>query len=248
LEAATQQHQQILEANRREMQTLQATLTTAEQNLEQAKQELQAVQQQRVELQERYQGVATNLDTTQQHLQALMAQVEEENALHQSQQDKEAQLSARLDGVYDQFVEQLQDEIQSEALMVQQNGDHVLVRMAGGAVFTQGMASVRPKGQKMLRKISRILQNYPDYEVHVEGHSDNRPLNARMRERWGTNWGLSAARAASVIHCLQLLGVPPDHLLAKGYGAVRPLVNHDTPEGWRQYRRVDIIVQLVKPS
>jgi len=248
LEEAVQQHQQALEANQREMQTLQAALTTAEQNLERTKQELQAVQQQRVELQERYQGVTTNLDTTQEHLRALMAQVEEDNALRQAEQEKEAQLSARLEGVYDQFIEQLRDEIQSDTLVVQQNGDHVLVRMAGGAVFTQGMASVRPKGREMLRKISRILQNHPDYEVHVEGHSDNMPLNAELRERWGTNWGLSAARAASVIHCLQLLGVPPDHLSAKGYGAVRPLVNQDTPEGRRQNRRIDIVVQPVKPS
>jgi chemotaxis protein MotB len=248
LEEAAQQHQQVLEANQRERQTLQATLTTAEQNLERTQQEVQAVHQQRVELQERYQGVTANLDTTQQHLRALMAQVEEENALRQAEQDQEAQLSARLEGVYDQFVEQLRDEIQSDALMVEQNGDHVLVRMAGGAVFTQGMASVRPQGRMMLRKISRILQNHPDYEIHVEGHSDNLPLNAKLRERWGTNWGLSAARAASVIHCLQLLGVPPDHLLAKGYGTIRPLVNHDTPAGRRQNRRVDIIVQPVKPS
>ncbi|MDH3600447.1 MAG: OmpA family protein [Candidatus Tectomicrobia bacterium] len=248
LEQATQQHQQALEANQREMQTVQATLTTTEQSLERTKQELQAVHQQRGELQERYQDVSTNLDTTQQHLRALMAQVEEENALRQVEQDKEAQLSARLEGVHDQFVEQLRNDIQNDTLTVQQNGDHVLVRMAGAVVFTQGMASVRPEGRKMLRKISRILQNHPDYEVHVEGHSDNLPLSAKMRERWGTNWGLSAARAASVIHCLQLLGVPPDHLSAKGYGAIRPLVNHDTPEGRRQNRRIEIIVQPVKPS
>jgi chemotaxis protein MotB len=238
----------VLEANQRERQTLQATLTTAEQNLERTQQEVQAVHQQRVELQERYQGVTANLDTTQQHLRALMAEVEEENAIRQVKEEQEAELSARLEGVHGQFIEQLQDEIQDHTLTVQQNGDHVLVRMAGGAVFNQGMTSVRPKGRMILRKISRILQNHPDYEVHVEGHSDNMPLNAELRERWGTNWGLSAARAASVIHCLQLLGVPPDHLEARGYGAVRPLVHHDTPEGRRQNRRIDIIVQPVKPS
>jgi chemotaxis protein MotB len=248
LEQASQQHQQALEANQQEMQTLQTTLTTTEQSLERSQQELQAVQQQRVELQERYQDVTTNLDTTQQHLRTLMGQAEEESALRQAKKEQEAQLSARLQGVHDQFVEHLQDEIQNHTLSVQQNGDHVLVRMAGGAVFAQGMASVQPKGRMMLRKISRILQNHPDYEVHVEGHSDNLPLNAAMRQRWGTNWGLSAARAASVIHCLRLLGVPPEHLAAKGYGAFRPLVNHDTPEGRRQNRRIDIIVQPVKAS
>jgi chemotaxis protein MotB len=247
-EQSLERTQQALEANQQEMQTLQTTLTTTEQSLERSQQELQAVQQQRVELQERYQDVTTNLDTTQQHLRTLMGQAEEESALRQAKQEQEAQLSARLQGVHDQFVEHLQDEIQNHTLSVQQNGDHVLVRMAGGAVFAQGMASVQPKGRMMLRKISRILQNHPDYEVHVEGHSDNLPLNAAMRQRWGTNWGLSAARAASVIHCLRLLGVPPEHLAAKGYGAFRPLVNHDTPEGRRQNRRIDIIVQPVKAS
>lgn len=248
LEKATQQHQQALDASQREMQTLQTTLTATERNLEQTKEALQAVQQQQVELQERYQAVTANLDTTEQHLRALMAQAEEDSALRQAKEEQEAQLSARLEGVYNQFVEQLQNEIQNDTLAVQQNGDHVLVRMAGSSVFTQGMASVQPKGRMMLRKISRILQNHPDYEVHVEGHSDNLPLGAKLRERWGTNWGLSAARAASVIHCLQLLGVPSDHLEARGYGAVRPLVHQDTPDGRRQNRRIDIIVQPAKPS
>ena len=137
---------------------------------------------------------------------------------------------------------------QPETVMVKQNGDHLLVRMAGGAIFTQGKASLRRQGRVMMRKMSRILGKHPDYRINVEGHTDDLPLNSELRERWGTNWELSTARAISVIHCFRKLGVAPDRLAAEGYGPHRPLVSNKTPAERVQNRRIEIIVRPLVQS
>lgn len=203
---------------------------------------------QRVEWEELYKTTAARLDDTSRQLQDRTAEVEAENARRLAAQQQQEQLAMRLKGVHDQLVEQLQKEIEAETIMVKQNGDHLLLRMAGGALFTQGKAAIRRPGRVMLKKMSRVLSEHADYEIHVEGHTDNMPLNAALRERWRTNWGLSTARAVSVIHCFHKLGVAPDRLKAEGYGPYRPLVSNETPAGRIQNRRIEIIVRPTAKS
>ena len=100
----------------------------------------------------------------------------------------------------------------------------------------------------MLRKISRVLENHPDYHINVEGHTDNMPLNATLRERWGSNWQLSTARSVSVIDCFERLGLSAERLTAEGYGPYRPLMSNETSQGRRQNRRVELIVRLNSSS
>lgn len=95
----------------------------------------------------------------------------------------------------------------------------------------------------MLQKISTVLQTFPAYEVHVEGHTDSMPLNSELREQWRSNWELSTARALSVIHCLQMRGVAPLRLTAEGHGPYHPIASNETRAGRVQNRRVDIIVR-----
>jgi chemotaxis protein MotB len=243
LEQAAEQHQQALEARDQDLRAAQDELRSTQQTLAQTQESLQDLRVQRVELEERYKATTAQLDDNARQLQVRTAEVEAENARRMAEQQQQEQLAMRLRGVHDQLVEQLQDEIRAETVMVQQNGDHLLVRMAGRATFAQGKTSMRRQGRMILQKMSRILGVHPDYEIRVEGHADAMPLNAVLREHWGTNWELSTARATYVIHHFRKFGVSPERLVIEGYGPHRPLASNETPEGRTQNRRIEIIMR-----
>jgi chemotaxis protein MotB len=75
--------------------------------------------------------------------------------------------------------------------------------------------------------------------VRVEGHTDNRPISTRL---YPSNWELSAARAASVVHRFANAGVAPDRLSVIGFGENRPIQPNDTQAGRDANRRVVIVI------
>jgi chemotaxis protein MotB len=247
---AAAQHQQALDRRDHEFQEVQDRLVATQnelrsalQTLAQAQSTIQELNEQRSVLEARHKTTAAQLDDTSQQLQARTAELEAEHARRMDEQKQQEQFAKRLRVVYDQLVEQLQDDIQAETVTVKQNGDHLLVRIAGTATFRQGRATVRRQGRVMLQKMSRVLGEHPDSQLNVEGHTDAMPLNAELRQSLGTNWELSTARALYVIHYLRKLGIAPERLVAEGYGPYRPLVSNETPEGRTQNRRIEIIVR-----
>jgi chemotaxis protein MotB len=76
--------------------------------------------------------------------------------------------------------------------------------------------------------------------IRVEGHTDNVPISTLQ---FPSNWELSAARAASVVHFLMRLGVAPSRLAAIGFGEHRPVADNGRDEGRQRNRRVTIVVQ-----
>ena len=92
----------------------------------------------------------------------------------------------------------------------------------------------------MLRKIAKIIKDYKNYSVLVEGNTDNVPIN---RPNIRNNWDLSTLRASSVVLVLQnKFGVDPSRLTAGGRGEYNPVASNDTPEGRQLNRRTQIII------
>jgi chemotaxis protein MotB len=80
------------------------------------------------------------------------------------------------------------------------------------------------------------MNNY----IRVEGHTDNVPMNSTV---YRSNWDLSAARAANVVRLLtSQTSIPPEMMIAVGYGEYRPIADNSTEEGRAKNRRIDIIV------
>lgn len=90
----------------------------------------------------------------------------------------------------------------------------------------------------VIEKIAAILAPYEN-PVHVEGFTDNLPINSRA---YPTNWELSAARAATVVRMLANGGLDPGRLAAVGYGEFRPIADNNTAAGRRANRRVVLLV------
>jgi chemotaxis protein MotB len=130
--------------------------------------------------------------------------------------------------------------MQQQGVSIQRGTERLTIRVGGEALFGPGGVALRPEGRNTLEKIATALQGLADYVIRVEGHTDSTPIGGPARERWSSNWELSAARAASVVRYLQEKELPPEHLAIGGYAFYRPVATNDTPAGRALNRRIEI--------
>ena len=121
----------------------------------------------------------------------------------------------------------------------------VYISLADNMLYQSGSYEVNSRAQETLSKIAKIITDYKDYDVLVEGNTDNVPVSttsAKMKNI-RNNWDLSALRASSVVQYLQdHFGVDPKRLTAGGRGEYNPLTSNDTETGKQRNRRTQIII------
>lgn len=119
----------------------------------------------------------------------------------------------------------------------------VVVSFQDVVLFPLGVADLNPSSTQIVDKIGAILHQTNNY-IRVEGHTDNLPIRT---SKFPSNWELSLARAASVVHRLiEYSGIPAERLSATGYGEYRPRRPNDSDANRQQNRRVDIVVLRTK--
>jgi chemotaxis protein MotB len=112
-------------------------------------------------------------------------------------------------------------------------------------LFTSGSGAFSPAAEPVLDKLAEVLKPFPN-PIRVEGHTDDRPIRTSA---FPSNWELSAARAASVVHQFTKQGIDPLRLEIVGFGEFRPRQANDTSEGRNANRRVAILVlEAVSPG
>ena len=121
----------------------------------------------------------------------------------------------------------------------------VYISLADNMLYQSGSYEVNSRAQETLSKIAKIITDYKDYDVLVEGNTDNVPVSttsAKMKNI-RNNWDLSALRAASVVQYLHVhFGVNPKRLTAGGRGEYNPGTTNDTEVGKQRNRRTQIII------
>ena len=116
----------------------------------------------------------------------------------------------------------------------------VYISLADNMLYKSGSYEISDKAMATLSKIAKIIKDYNDYDVLVEGNTDNVPIS---RTNIRNNWDLSALRASSVVQVLQdRFGVNPSRLTAGGRGEYNPLADNNTTEGRARNRRTEIII------
>ena len=105
-------------------------------------------------------------------------------------------------------------------------------------LFPSGSAVLASAAAPVLDRIAGILKSFPN-AIHVEGFTDNVPIHTVA---YPSNWELSAARAASVVHLFMKDGVGPHRMAAIGYGEYRPVASNATAKGRSRNRRVVLVV------
>lgn len=116
----------------------------------------------------------------------------------------------------------------------------VYISLADNMLFRSGSYEISPRAMDILGKIAKIIKDYREYDVLVEGNTDNVPIS---RTNIRNNWDLSALRASSVVQVLQnRFDVDPSRLTAGGRGEYNPLSTNATAEGRQRNRRTEIII------
>ncbi len=116
----------------------------------------------------------------------------------------------------------------------------VYVSLADNMLYRSGSYEVNDRAKTTLSKIAKILADYREFEVLVEGNTDNVPIS---RPNIRNNWDLSALRASSVVQVLQRdFGISPQRLSAAGRGEYNPVATNDTELGRQRNRRTQIII------
>ena len=116
----------------------------------------------------------------------------------------------------------------------------VYISLADNMLYKSGSYEINDRAAETLSKIAKIIMDYQDYDVLVEGNTDNVPIN---RENIRNNWDLSCLRASSVVQYLQThYGVNPKRLTAGGRGEFNPVATNATELGKQRNRRTQIII------
>jgi chemotaxis protein MotB len=137
----------------------------------------------------------------------------------------------------------LKDQIASQGIELVESEDQLKVVLVDRILYDPGSVEVNEDGKNLLRTLADTFKRDDQYHIVVEGHSDNLPLSGSLKERYPTNWELSAARAASVVRFLQWkCGIEPQRLSLRGYSYYRPVTSNDSEKGRSQNRRIEIIL------
>ncbi len=156
----------------------------------------------------------------------------------------EGQIKARLNKMAQNKAEEikrlLRKEIKQGLLEVVTDGDKVVVRMRERGFFQTGRANIGLNTEKVLQKIANALGQISG-DLVISGHTDNVPIS---NDEFRSNWELSSARAANVVHYMGSKGgIEPRRMEIRAHADVRPLLANDSAVNRAQNRRVEIVIQ-----
>ncbi|MEO8315527.1 MAG: flagellar motor protein MotD [Pseudomonadota bacterium] len=127
---------------------------------------------------------------------------------------------------------------------VQAGDGFVEIAIRSDLLFASGAAKLAGEAQTAMRMLGEALKAFPN-SIRVEGHTDNIPVSGGA---FASNWELSAARAASVVHMLVDGGVDPRRLSVVAFGEYRPVLPNTTPDGRTANRRVVLTIEGSEPA
>ncbi len=174
-----------------------------------------------------------------QHLNANVSNLQQENAELSSKAD---QYKSELDRL-ENSRRDLEEKLKGTGVTVKIKDGAVSVSLPGAILFDSGQTILRSQSKAVLKKIaSVIIAGAPNELVRIEGHTDNDPIS-RQKEKYKSNWELSTARAAAVLHFfVEDCGIPPTRVYIAGFGQYQPIANNTSSAGKAKNRRVEFVI------
>jgi chemotaxis protein MotB len=210
--------------------------------------ELSACQEERVTTQERMKSELDSTFFARMELEEGLQDMKREYDACKKTADEARQYGEKLKQREADLRSRLQKELTDKDVQISQLKGQLTVSVLDKILFKSGRADILPAGLVVLEKVTKVLEQTDDM-IRVEGHTDNVPISERLKEKYFSNWELSAARAASVVRYFQLgeHKIDPLRLEAVGFGEYRPLAPNDTDANKQRNRRVEIVLTAVKP-
>lgn len=138
---------------------------------------------------------------------------------------------------------ELKTALQEKQVAVKRLEDFTVIEVGQDLLFESGQVDMTAQGKAIVAEIATALGKYPSYHMRIEGHTDSMPLNDRLKQRYRSNWELSAIRAATVVrYMIYGLQVPGKNLSIAGYADHRPVATNETKEGRAQNRRIRAVI------
>jgi len=145
---------------------------------------------------------------------------------------------AKMEMISDEVEKKLKPLVDKEIVNIHKTNKGVEIEIKSNILFGSGRAVLQKSAKPALEKIAEVLKKFKN-PVNVEGFTDNVPIHTLV---FPSNWELSAARAANVVHLFSSLGIDPNRMSAIGYGEFKPVASNETETGREKNRRINIIV------
>ncbi|UCD37941.1 MAG: OmpA family protein [Fidelibacterota bacterium] len=161
--------------------------------------------------------------------------------LTKEQQDQ-AMKMVELQNTYGRLVEGLTEQIGLGQIRIDSLANRLQVNIIDQVLFLSGESVVRTTGRKVLDAVANAFKMAADQKMVIEGHTDNVPIGEKLRDRYPTNWELSAARATNVArYLIEQGGIDPQGISVAAYGEYKPVATNTTKEGRASNRRIEIL-------
>jgi chemotaxis protein MotB len=141
--------------------------------------------------------------------------------------------------LYETITQQLQVFIDSNELIVEQEGEWIKIRVKADTLFPAGGWEISDEMMDLLEELAMVIRPIPN-EINVEGHTDDVPIKSALVV---SNWDLSALRAVAVVRAFELFGIAPQRMAAMGYSYHKPIFVNDSDEHRLANRRVEILIK-----
>jgi len=129
------------------------------------------------------------------------------------------------------------------AVLIEENEEVVIISIDDELNYASSSVIVLDTMVPTLEVIATTIRNHPNWDVYVEGYTDNRKIKEEYQEYWPSNWELGAFRAAAVVRYMTgQMGLDPERFAAVSFGPFRAVADNDTPEGRRENRRVRVML------
>ncbi len=144
----------------------------------------------------------------------------------------------KMKGIAKDILKVMEALVKEGQVKVSQSVHGIAIEINASLLFASGQASLEAGSIKALKAVAKVLAAVPN-DIQVEGFTDTTPINTVA---FPSNWELSSARASSVVRLFAENGVPPERLVAVGYGEFHPVGSNSTPDGRAHNRRVTVMI------
>jgi chemotaxis protein MotB len=150
---------------------------------------------------------------------------------------------AKLRGEFDQLQDKMKAEIDKGNVRLSQEKGRIKVDMVDEILFDVGDSTVSRQGEEVLSRVGAVLAGMKDKQIQVSGHTDDLAISTRLKDRFPTNWELSAARAITVVRFLEeRAAIPGRRLVAAAHSQFAPISRNDSTRGRARNRRIEILL------
>lgn len=144
------------------------------------------------------------------------------------------------------LVQQLKSEIEKQDIKIQEIGGKLKLSLSNKILFASAQTNLTDEGLIVLERLGHILKGIDNRLIRVEGHTDNLKIRYRLKEKYPSNWELSAARATNVVRFLiNKVGIDPKKVYAVGMSKYHPVADNATPKGRSLNRRIEIMLEPI---